>query len=127
MNIFAQVFFSRVDAAVPEDSCSHNFSEHTYVGTLAELHLVSAPNTLNMRCHLIHARMTIIKKTRGAPGWFSQLSVQLVVSSQVIISQFVSLSPASSSTLAKQTLLGILSLPLSLPLPCSFCLSLSLS
>ena len=36
---------------------------------------------------------------------------------QVVISQFLGLSPASSSVLKAWGLLGILSLPLSLPLP----------
>ena len=52
------------------------------------------------------------------PGCLSQLSIQLLISAQVMISQLVSSSPASGSALAVQGLLGILSLPLSLPLPC---------
>ena len=50
----------------------------------------------------------------GAPGWLSQLGVQLLVPAQVMISQFVSSSPASGSLLTAQSLPGILSLPLSL-------------
>ena len=50
----------------------------------------------------------------GAPGWLSQLSVQLLVSTQVMISWFVSSNPALGSALTVQSLLGILSL--SLPL-----------
>ena len=49
----------------------------------------------------------------GAPGWLSRLSVQLFVSAQVMISQFVRSSPESGSVL-----LGFLSLlPPSLPAP----------
>ena len=61
--------------------------------------------------------------TLGATGWLSQLSVQLLISAQVMILWFVSSSPASGSSPTAQSLLGILSLPLSLPLPCllSFC------
>ena len=50
-------------------------------------------------------------------------------SGQVMISQFVGLSPASGSVLTAQSLelLWILCLPLSLPLPHSYSVSLSLS
>ena len=44
------------------------------------------------------------------PGWLSQLDVRLLVSAQVMISQFVGLSPASGSVLTAWDLLGILSL-----------------
>ena len=47
----------------------------------------------------------------GAPGWLSPLSIQLLISAQVRISQFMSSSPALGSVLAVQSLLGILSLP----------------
>ena len=49
---------------------------------------------------------------------FSRLSVQLLISAQVMISGFMGSSPGSSSVLTARTLLGIFSLPLSLPLPC---------
>ena len=62
----------------------------------------------------------------GMPGWLSWLSVWLLVSAQVMISQFVSLSPTLGSTLIMQSLLGVLSLSLSLSLP-PLALSLSLS
>ena len=65
--------------------------------------------------------------TSGAPGWLSGLSSRLLVSAQVMISWFVSLSPALGSARIAPSLLGILSLPLSLPLPHSCSLSLSLS
>ena len=55
------------------------------------------------------------KKGGGEPGWLSQLSVGLLVSAQVMISHFVGSSPASSSVPTVQSLLGILSLPLSAP------------
>ena len=45
---------------------------------------------------------------------------------QVMISQLVGLNPAQGSALTVQSLLGILSLPLSLPLPCLCSLSFSL-
>ena len=60
----------------------------------------------------------------GAPGWLSWLGVQLLVLAQVMISQFVSSSPASGSVLMAQSLLGILSLPLSFLLPYSCSLSI---
>ena len=53
----------------------------------------------------------------GAPGWLSWLRVRLLVWAQGMISRFVRLSPMSGSVLTVQSLLGILCLPLSLPLP----------
>ena len=50
---------------------------------------------------------------------------RLLVSAQATISQFVSLSPVSGSVLAAWNLLGILSSPLSLPLPCSLSLKIN--
>ena len=49
----------------------------------------------------------------GTPGWLSWLSTQLLILAQVMISSFVRSSP----TLTVQGLLGIVSLPLSLPHP----------
>ena len=64
-------------------------------------------------------------KRLGAPGWLSWLSIELWISAQVMISWFVGSSPASGCSLTVWSLVGILSLLLSLPLPP--CLSLSLS
>ena len=64
------------------------------------------------------------------PGWLSQLRAGLLVWAQVMISQFMRSSPMWGSALAAQSLLGILSLPLSVPpaYTCAlFSLSLSLS
>ena len=55
----------------------------------------------------------------GTLAWASWLSIWLLILVQVMISQFVSLSPASGSVLTVQTLLGICSLSL----PCSRALS----
>ena len=52
-------------------------------------------------------------------------SVKRLTSAQVMISQFVGLSPALVSMLTVQSLLGILSL--SLPLPHSYSISVSIS
>ena len=62
----------------------------------------------------------------GVPGWLSQLSVQLLVSSQVMISQFCEFKPrvglcADSAEPAWDSLSPLLSLPL----PHSRCLCLS--
>ena len=62
----------------------------------------------------------------GVPGWPSQFSVRLLISAQVMISQFVIWRPKLGSTLTVQSLLRILSLPLSLFAP-SFLILLSLS
>ena len=48
------------------------------------------------------------------PGWFGPLDVQLLISAQVMILQFMSLSPTSGSELTVWNLLGILSVPVSL-------------
>ena len=60
----------------------------------------------------------------GEPGWLSRLSVQLLISAQVTISRFVGSSPVSGSALTVRSLLGILSLSLSLFAPPSLALSL---
>ena len=52
----------------------------------------------------------------GALGRLSPLSVRLLVSAQVVISQFVGSSPVSGSVLIVWSLLGIFSLSLSLSL-----------
>ena len=48
-------------------------------------------------------------KNPRAAGWLSQLSIQLLILAQVMISQFVSSSLISGSALAVQSLLRILS------------------
>ena len=50
------------------------------------------------------------------PSTWVALSVKRLTSAQVMISQFMSLSPTLGSVLTVQNLLGILSLRLSLPL-----------
>ena len=65
------------------------------------------------------------EKTSGVPGWLSRLSVWLLIPAQVMISGFVSSSPASNSALTVWSLLGIL--PLSLSAPPLLVLSLSLT
>ena len=66
-----------------------------------------------------------MKTKLGAPGWLSRLSIQLLVSAQVLISLFVGLSPVLSPALTAQSLLGILSRPPPQPLPHTCMLSLS--
>ena len=51
----------------------------------------------------------------GAPEWLSWLSIWLLVAAQVMVSQFVGLSPTLGSVLAVWSLLGILSPSLSAP------------
>ena len=63
---------------------------------------------------------------KGTPGWLSRLSGRLLVSAQVMISRFLSLSPTSGSALTMWSLLGILSLPLSAPLPLALSVSLEM-
>ena len=57
------------------------------------------------------------KEILGTPGWLSRLSVRLSLSAQAMISGFCEFEPALGSALAAQSLLGILYLALSLPLP----------
>ena len=59
--------------------------------------------------------------THRAPGCLSQLSVRLLISAQVRISQFLGSSPASGSVLTARSLLGIL--PSLCSSPCSRALS----
>ena len=65
-------------------------------------------------------------KLHGARGWLNQLSVQFLISAQVMISWFVSSSPALGSVLTAWSLLGILSPSLS-ALPYSLCLFLKIN
>ena len=62
----------------------------------------------------------------GGAWWLDQLSVQLLISTQVMISQFVGLSPVLGSALTGWSLLAILSLSVPQPLPCWLSLSPSL-
>ena len=72
----------------------------------------------------------ILKKEKGgSPGWFSWLSIRLLISALAMISRFMGLSTMLDSVLTAQSMLGILS-PVSLPLfplTHAFALSLSLS
>ena len=54
----------------------------------------------------------VLGRKSGAPGCLSRISTWLWFSAQVVISRFVSLSPASGSALTAWSLLGILCLPL---------------
>ena len=66
----------------------------------------------------------------GGPGWLSQLSVQLLVSAQVMISQFVGSSPTSGPVLIAESLepaSDSVSPSLSAPPLLALCLSHSLS
>ena len=66
------------------------------------------------------------QKFIGVSGWFSGLSIQLLILAQFVISWFMSSSPTTSFALTTRSLLGILSLPASLcPSPPSLFLSLS--
>ena len=58
-----------------------------------------------------------MKKGQVVPGWLSQFSIWLLILVQVMISWFLRSSPKSGSMLTAWSLLRILSLPLSLPLP----------
>ena len=97
-------------------------------------HLTWPPNKFSVRAFLNHFHAPLApnsvcsqKSEKGMPGWFSRLSSWLLISAQVIISQVVRSSPTSGSELTVWSLLGILSLPLSLPLPHSRVLSLKIN
>ena len=62
-------------------------------------------------------------QNRGAPGWPHRLSVRLLISAQVTISQFDGSSLVSSSALTARGPRGSLSLPLSAPPPLALSLS----
>ena len=63
---------------------------------------------------------------KGARGWLSRLSIQLLILVQVMILGFLHLSPTWGCVLTAHSLLAILDLPLSLAFPCSLSLALSL-
>ena len=73
------------------------------------------------------SRIRIKHISLKVPGWLRQLSIQLLVLAQVMISRLVGWSPTLGSVLIARTLLGILSLLLFLPLLDSCLLSLTLS
>ena len=76
---------------------------------------------------LLYSDSLFLKKIMHWGAWVSQ-SVGRLTSVQVMISRFVSSSPASGSVLTARSLepVQILCLPLSLPLPCSCSASLCL-
>ena len=72
---------------------------------------------------LVATRSVHIQMTWDGGTWVARL-VDHPAWAQVMISQFVSLSPTSGSLLSVQGLLQILCPPISLPLPCSCSLPL---
>ena len=78
--------------------------------------------------YILDYQFAVIKEyNSGAPGWLSWLNAQLLISAQVTILWFTNSSAMLDSVLTTQSLLEILSLPLSLPLPCSRSCPLSLA
>ena len=75
-------------------------------------------NVIKMRKHRVQ------EVNKGT--WVAQSGICLLISAQVMISWFVGLSPVLRPVLRAQSLLGIQSRPLSLPLPCLCCLPLFL-
>ena len=75
-------------------------------------------------CNPLHS-LSFENLKLGAPGWLSWLSVQLLVSAHIMISQFGSSSPTLGFALIARNLLEILSLFLSLCLSPACSLSLS--
>ena len=74
------------------------------------------------------SQLTSFKKMhRGVPGWLSWLNIWLLILARVMISLFVSLSPALGSARTVWSLLGILSFCPSPTRSLSLSLSLSLS
>ena len=68
----------------------------------------------------------VLNLSHGGAGWLSQIRVQLLISVQVMISQFAVSRPAWGSALTAWSLLGILPLP-SAPLPLALPLSLEIN
>ena len=74
------------------------------------------PRSLRLVLCTSHEPLEAVQPRAGVPwGGLRRLSVRLLVSAQVMISQFVGSSPASGSVLTARSQLGILSL--SLPSP----------
>ena len=74
-------------------------------------------------CQSFFTLLTLASSLVRRGAW----AAQCPTSAQVMISLFLSVSPALGCALTMQSLLRILCLPLSLLLPCSLCLSLTLS
>ena len=68
---------------------------------------------LPSRAYVLGKSSRVEMTGHGVPGCLSWSSIRLLVSIDVTISQFVGSSPMSGSELILQSLLGILSLPLS--------------
>ena len=75
---------------------------------------------------ILYVHEALINDSRiGAPGSLRWLSIRLLVSAQVVISRFMSSSPAWGSELMVQSLLGFLSPSPSAPSPLGLSLPLS--
>ena len=72
------------------------------------------PNTVNV---LNATQLYTLKMVNSRDTCVAQLSIRLLFSVQVMVSQFVGLSPASGSALTAWSVLGILFLSLSLTPP----------
>ena len=98
--------------------------KYLQLGQLGTIHTLGHWNIFQELCSL----WTTVKIGIGFPGWLSQLNVWLLISAQVMISQFMGLSPMCGSVLTTWSLLRILSLlpTLSAPLPtCTHALFIS--
>ena len=70
-----------------------------------------------MGSEIIHlGGLSLRKRVPRAPGWLSSLSIQLLISAQVMISWFVTFSLELGSELKVRNLLRVLSLSVSLSL-----------
>ena len=101
--------------------CHRPGGPHPHRQSVRCLPLPSEPSSLAMAAREQAFNLSWKVMGLGVPGWFGRLSVRLLISAQVMISWFVGLSPASGSVMIAWSLLGILSLPLFLPLPPSVC------
>ena len=75
----------------------HVLLEGTYISTTSVENNIEVPQKIENR-------------NTGAPWWLGQLSNQLLILAQVMVSRFMRLSPASGSVLTAWSMLGILSL-----------------
>ena len=81
--------------------CSTLHSFHLYAPHYKSTNSQSLPHYVPVNFIIFKVNYTI-----GVPGWLSWLSFQLLVLAQVMISRFMSSSPASGSVLTVQSCLG---------------------
>ena len=129
-NLWASFYLRSLSAVILESLCEVFYNLHPKAsvaqfccGILWMIYL--NPSIRVLMLSFLSLLSTFFRTEKCQGGWVAQ-SIKYPTSAQVMISQFVSLSPTLSSVLTVRSLPKVLSLPLSLTLRCSLAHSLSL-